>query len=273
MSGWADDSDGLHRTLNSHVGVNMATGSRSNSMNSNTGQADFGFMPTNYGRPTGGSPRPQEFGGGNNGVGVSLGGNGGGGPLHSLDDTQSGLHRTRFGHPSDDLPLLEELGIVPSHIRSKATAVLHPLRKVSADTSEGTDLAGPIVFAVLLALLLSLQGKVQFSAIYGLSLFGILGFRALLGLMSDEPVCLLLIVSTLGYCLIPIVLLACVQTVLFWIIGISSAILPLAFGAIAWSGWCGSQMFAAAFHMNQQRFLIFYPMLIFYAVFAALTIF
>eukprot|EP00164_Ancoracysta_twista_P031240 GFYU01064650.1.p1 GENE.GFYU01064650.1~~GFYU01064650.1.p1 ORF type:complete len:249 (+),score=6.92 GFYU01064650.1:63-809(+) len=248
----------------------MAGGSRSNSVNSN-GQADFGFMPTNYTRQNT-SPRPHEFTGGG---GVAAGGGGGHNLGHNatLGDPQGSLHRTRFGHPADDLPLLEELGIVPSHIRSKATAVLHPLRKVSTDTSEGTDLAGPVVFAVILALLLSLQGKVQFSAIYGLSLFGILGFKALLGLMSEEPVCSLLIISTLGYCLIPILLLACVQTILFWIVGVTSAILPLAFVVITWSGWCGAQMFAAAFHMSQQKFLILYPLLIFYAVFAALTIF
>eukprot|EP00758_Cryptobia_borreli_P011400 Tbor_TRINITY_DN5650_c3_g7::TRINITY_DN5650_c3_g7_i1::g.9014::m.9014/K20363/YIP1, YIPF5; protein transport protein YIP1 len=186
------------------------------------------------------------------------------------------IYRTRFGCPEDDLPIMQELGIYPSHITAKAAAVLYPFNKVSSDTTQDTDLAGPVVFAVSLGFLLSLQGKVQFSAIYTLSLLGVMGFRVLLGLMeasSASSVNVQLIVSTLGYCMIPNLLLAIIQTVLFWLIGSAGVMLPIAFIFITWSGWCASKMFSIAFGMEQQKYLILYPLLIFYSLFAALTIF
>lgn len=179
----------------------------------------------------------------------------------------------RFGYPEDDLPLLEELGINPSHIKAKAIAVLHPLGRMREEAISDPDLAGPFVFAILLGFLLSLQGKVQFSAIYGLSSLGMFGFRILIGLMSDDDVRILHIVSTLGYCLLPNLVLAVVQTVLWWATGSHKLALPFAAVTISWSAWCACQMFAKLFGMESQRFLLLYPLAVFYSVFAALTIF
>ena len=49
-------------------------------------------------------------------------------------------------------PLLEELGVSFSHIYSKVVAVLMLNRPISADVLRDADLAGPIVFCVLLGL-------------------------------------------------------------------------------------------------------------------------
>eukprot|EP00744_Colponema_vietnamica_P011835 GILI01016627.1.p1 GENE.GILI01016627.1~~GILI01016627.1.p1 ORF type:complete len:314 (-),score=23.88 GILI01016627.1:57-998(-) len=179
----------------------------------------------------------------------------------------------RFGHPEDDLPLLEELGIHSGHIKGKAIAVLHPLGRMRDEAIQDPDLAGPFVFAVVLGFLLSLQGKVQFSAIYGLSSLGMFAFRILIGLMSDEDVRILHIVSTLGYCLLPNLILATVQTVLLWATGSHRLALPFALCTVLWSAWCACQMFAKLYSMEHQRFLLLYPLTMFYSVFAAMTIF
>jgi hypothetical protein len=179
----------------------------------------------------------------------------------------------RFGDPADDRPLLEELGIFPSHIRAKAAAVLHPMRKMNAEVVEDTDLAGPLIFALVLGFMLSLQGKIQFGAIYTVSLMGILVAKALLTLMSDQPVRVQFVISTLGYCLLPNILLALAQTFKYWVWGTGGVMVPVALVVIAWSGWCAAQMFVEALAMQEQRYLLLYPCLLFYAAFAALTIF
>jgi hypothetical protein len=180
----------------------------------------------------------------------------------------------RFGDPRDDLPLLEELGIYPSHILKKSLAVLHPFRTMAIETVEDSDVAGPLVFTQLLGFMLTLQGKLHFGAIYGLSMLGILLSQCLLSLMSDEPVQLQLVISTLGYCLLPNAVLAVFSTRHYWFVGRSAGIvLPLALAIIAWSAWCATSMFTQAFRLQHCRFLILYPATLFYAVFAALTIF
>jgi hypothetical protein len=180
----------------------------------------------------------------------------------------------RFGDPADDLPLLEELGIFPAHIFAKSQAVLHPMRHMNDDVVEDSDLAGPLCFCVILAFLLTLQGKMHFGAIYGLSVLGALFAQGLLTLMSDTTVRLQLVISSLGYCLLPNLILAVVSTLHLWVVGTAVGImLPLSLLTVAWSAWCCTKMFTQAFVLDQQRFLVLYPVTLFYAVFAAITIF
>jgi hypothetical protein len=191
-------------------------------------------------------------------------------PSYSSDDASL----NRFGDPRDDLPLLEELGIFPSHIIAKSAAVLHPFRAMATETVEDSDIAGPLCFTIALACLLTLQGKLHFGAIYGLSVMGILMAHGLLSLMSEAPVHLQLVISTLGYCLLPNFILATFSTIHAWFVGRSpGAMLPLSFAMVAWSAWCATGMFTQAFRLQHAKFLVLYPTTLFYAVFAALTIF
>lgn len=205
------------------------------------------------------------------------------------EDAPRPLHQTRFGCPEDDLPLLEELGVFPAHIWQKAKAVLNPFKQMPMDSVEDTDLAGPLAFAVTLAFLLSLQGKIQFSAIYSLSVLGVTLFKLLLTFMHNAHggnaggsggggggggVPLQFIISSLGYALLPSLVLALLRTVQFWVAGSHSTfLLPLAFLVIAWSSWCATSLIVRGMNMESQRYLILYPMVLFYALFAALTIF
>lgn len=177
-------------------------------------------------------------------------------------------------------PLLEELGIRPSHIRDKVILVLNPFSQVSGSSHElcmDEDLAGPITFVVALGFLLTLQGKVHFGAIYGTSVVGILLSYFLLTMMSREvPVRTTLVVSTLGYCLLPDLLLAIFVTLHMVFVGGGSVgvFLPmLCLVTVTWSAWCAMKIFAEAFQLDHAKYLILYPSFLFYAVFAAITMF
>lgn len=57
----------------------------------------------------------------------------------------------------------------------------------------------------------SQSGKVQFGYIYGVSFLGCVCMWLVLNLMSSQSVSVSCVVSVLGYCLLPMVLLSCVS--------------------------------------------------------------
>ena len=61
--------------------------------------------------------------------------------------------------------------------------------------------------------LLLLVGKVHFNYIYGIGVLGCLAMYGLLTLMSMAPVPPAVVVSVLGYCILPIVMLSAVSVV------------------------------------------------------------
>ena len=61
--------------------------------------------------------------------------------------------------------------------------------------------------------LLLLVGKVHFNYIYGIGVLGCLAMYGLLTLMSMAPVPVAVVVSVLGYCILPIVMLSAVSVV------------------------------------------------------------
>lgn len=170
----------------------------------------------------------------------------------------------------DEPPLLEELGINPDHIIQKTLAVLNPFRITNANILQDTDLAGPLVFCLALGGLLLLSGKVHFSYIYGIGVMGCLAVYALLSLMAVSGVTLGIVVSVLGYCLLPMVMLSGVNIVLS-LQGLVGFVLTGL--AIAWCSFSASKLFVTAFSMNHQQPLVAYPCALLYGVFALITIF
>ena len=178
-------------------------------------------------------------------------------------------------------PLLQELGIDFSDIRSKTTAVLHPLNGTGlgfgsmgeadlAAVMDDYDLAGPIVFAATLAFLLLLAGKVHFGVIYGVGSLGCAAVFLLLNLMSEQGVNVYLVASVLGYCLLPIVGLSALAP----LVDLASWLgLCLSAFAVLWCSASASSMFVARLGMRQQRWLLFYPILLHYSTFALITMF
>ncbi len=187
------------------------------------------------------------------------------------------------GEPS----LMEELGINISHICSKSLSVLNPLTDIQRDWVQETDLAGPLLISVLFPIVLLFSGKVHFNAIYGIAVTGTIAGYMLMNAMSSggssvstsatgspslgsNSISIYQTASILGYCMIPILLLASLSAVLR---------LRNAFGyclgvvVVVWSAGVASKTFVAVLGMKNQYFLIAYPLLLLYGMLALLTIF
>ncbi|CAH7677429.1 vesicle-mediated transporter [Phakopsora pachyrhizi] len=167
-------------------------------------------------------------------------------------------------------PLLEELGINFDHIKRKSFAVLNPFRTIDQHLMDDTDLAGPLVFCFCFAMFLLFSGKPQFGYIYGLALLGDFTLYLLLNLMSETGIDAYRVASVLGYCLLPLVLLSFV-TVIASLDGILGYLLSAL--SIFWCSYSASGIFVSVLQMSEQRILVAYPVGLFYATFALLSVF
>jgi hypothetical protein len=175
----------------------------------------------------------------------------------------------------DEKPLLEELGVDFDHIKRKLTMVVNPLQKVSVQMAQDGDLAGPFFFCIALGCLLLLTGKVHFGYIFGMGMAGCISLFLLLNVMSEKVVDFQYTVSTLGYCLCPTIILGGWRL----LAGIGLNILPwwmtfpMGIGLIGWSSMCATNIFVDGLGMDDQRYLILYPVFLLYSMFAIISIF
>ncbi|XP_064637651.1 protein YIPF5-like [Lineus longissimus] len=240
--------------------------------------------------------------------GYDLGGGGGGGQEYTPQDTQfgqfdynsqsygydqSGYDQSGYGQQvgspyagsiltpdpvgppgvdnfEDELPLMEELGINFNHIIQKTLAVLNPLKEPDTSILNDTDLAGPLVFCLAFGGTLLLSGKVQFGYIYGLGLVGCLAMYCLLNMMSLTGVNASGVVSVLGYCLLPMVMLS-VVAILLSLKGMIGIVLTAL--TVGWCSLSASKLFVTSLAMDHQQPLVAYPCALVYGVFALLTVF
>ena len=174
------------------------------------------------------------------------------------------------GEP-DEPPILEELGINFSHICRKTLMVLAPRRsKLDQEVINDSDFAGPIIFCLVLATLLLLKGKVYFGYIYGVFMVGLCGMWGVLNLMSARGIDIYRAASIMGYCLLPLVILAALSVP----IDLRGALgLVLSLAAIAWCSNAAALFFVVALEADDQRWLIAYPVMLFYTCFALFAVF
>lgn len=150
-------------------------------------------------------------------------------------------------------------------------------------------------------------GKVTFSYIYGIGVLGCLAFYCLLSLMATSIVTLSNVISVLGYCLLPMVVLSGINVLITiqWVDKIwkklngkiktdfihyfSSSLtyqyesttryhsgivgLVLTGFSILWCALSASKLFVTSLAMDRQQILVAYPAALFYGVFALITIF
>jgi len=174
-------------------------------------------------------------------------------------------------------PLLEELGINLDHIRTKSLAVLLPMKyaknNIDSTIMEDDDMAGPLAFILLLGGELLLAAKMNFGYIYGLSLFGCFAMTLMLNLLSPtDSISMWTVLSVLGYSLLPVNTLAGVN-VLYRIRHMGSVGVVLAVLTIAWCACSSTRLFERGCGLRDQRFLVAYPVALFYSAFVMLTIF
>jgi len=170
----------------------------------------------------------------------------------------------------DEPPLLEELGINFDHIIQKTWAVLNPFQDTDASILQDTDLAGPLVFCLSFGGLLLLAGKVHFNYIYGIGVLGCVGMYFLLNLMALAGVSIGIVISVLGYCLLPMVGLAGIG-VLLPLGGLLGMVVTAL--AVGWCSLAASKLFVTALSMDNQQPLVAYPCAMVYGVFALLAVF
>jgi len=171
---------------------------------------------------------------------------------------------------ANEPPLLEELGINPEHIVQKTLTVLNPFRTTRTDVAGDADLAGPLVFCLAFGSLLLLSGKIHFNYIYGIGAMGCVANYGLLSLMSTAPVSFTVVVSVLGYCILPIVALSALSILISLTGPIGTVVTAI---AVIWSSLSASGLFVTAFEMEHQQPLVAYPCSMLYAVFALITMF
>lgn len=178
----------------------------------------------------------------------------------------------------DESPLLDELEIYPDRILEKTLAVLNPFHGQSkADDANfllrDTDIAGPIAFCLALAVCLFLSGnKAHFGYVYGLSVMSVILMYFLLALMSrtEGVFTILSVASVLGYCMLPMVVLAGlgIFLTLDGTVGLSVSGI-----AVIWSALSASRLFVTMSGDAEQRPLIAYPCALVNGVFALLVLF
>ena len=170
----------------------------------------------------------------------------------------------------EEPPLLEELGINPQSIKNKILGVI-TLKRIDKKFLEDSDMAGPLLIFLLFAFSSVLQYKINFGYIYGISVFGSILVFLLLNLMSkNNGILLYNTISVLGYCLIPIVLLSFIAVFLDMKNVLGGVI---AFCAIVLSSLNASRFFEIGLDMYSQRWIIFYPVALFYTCFVLVTIY
>ena len=193
-------------------------------------------------------------------------------PNYNYTAGSSGSFWSAFGTGgfADEPPLLEELGLNFGHIKTKSLAVLNPFRTVPHTIMDDTDLAGPLLFIFLFGTFLLLSRKAHFGYIYGVGVMGVVSIYLILNLMSENGIDWSRTASVLGYCLLPMVMLSGFSVVLKLdnIIGTALTVI-----SILWCTYSSSGMFSSVLHLNEQRFLVAYPVGLFYACFALMTFF
>lgn len=178
-------------------------------------------------------------------------------------------------------PLLEELGIDFDKIVSKTISVLNPAQRVTRHMMYSTsihtgqeeadsDMAGPILVALALGAAMLLRGKVHFGYIYGIGLFGCCSLWLVMTLMSHKGVDIYQTSSILGYCLLPMVLLAFFSA---FLATTGHLMFLLTVLAVAWCTWRASEMMVLAMDVQHERLLVAYPIGLFYACFALISVF
>lgn len=172
--------------------------------------------------------------------------------------------------PNEELPLLEELGINPQVIKEKMMSVVM-VNKVNKQVLDNADMTGPLLIFIAFCFSLVLQKKTHFGYIYGTTLFGGFIINILMNLMSrKESILLYNTISVLGYCMIPIVFTSFVGLIidLKAIVGLCMCI-----ASIVMASYTASNFFEVVLQMNSQKWLIFYPLMLFYTSFLLVTMY
>lgn len=174
-------------------------------------------------------------------------------------------------------PLLDELEIYPDRILKKSLLILNPFEDNetlhdSLISIHESDLAGPVVFCLLLGVSLFVAGSnAHFGYIYGLSMISVCGMYALLWMLSShQSLTFVRVASVLGYGILPVVWLSLLNIFLSLnsTCGITVVVVSLTLSSMG-----TSRMLCLMTDDVDKRLLIAYPCTLIYIAFAFFVLF
>lgn len=207
------------------------------------------------------------------GAGGGMGGAGGGGmaPQQQMNNPPPAYIPPEEDYANEP-PLLEELGINIGSVISKAKCVANPFSTIPATFADDADMTGPVLLGVLLGFAHMVQQKMQFGVIYSQMIVGCLSVYFIFNLMSERGIDLYRSVSVLGYSLLPIVILS-ILAPLKRFATLRFLLFPLASGCVVWSSATAAKIFVAVLDLQEQFWLVFYPLALLYSSFVIITVF
>ncbi|KAL4512775.1 hypothetical protein ABPG72_017460 [Tetrahymena utriculariae] len=194
---------------------------------------------------------------------------------------QSQLYQQQLGYtnlgfdpnnvdPDNEPPLLVELGVDLNSIKVRTLSVLK-FKKCDIQFLEDPDMSGPIILGFVFGFLLLLSGKMQFGYVYGFGISGTVAMYCIMNFLSmHKEIPLYNTLSILGYCLMPVIILSFFNVFisLRFSLGYIFALL-----SILWSTYAATNFFNELIHQQHQKYLVAYPVFLFYSIFVLLTIF
>ena len=145
-------------------------------------------------------------------------------------------------------------------------------RGFDCELAKEHDMAGTLVIIGVFGFLLMLRGKIEFGNIYGFGLCGCFAICALINLLTKRGVYVQFYatICTLGYCLLPFVFLAAAALFIDLMHPVGMFI---GLFIVMWAAVSATRFFEQMQDMRDQRYLIMYPIILFYCVFVLLTVF
>jgi protein YIPF5/7 len=133
------------------------------------------------------------------------------------------------------------------------------------------DMGGPLAIVSLMGFFLMLSGKLHFGYLYGIGIVGCVAAWLLVNAISPKGgIDLYTTVSILGYGLLPAVLLSAIAVVVELKSGLG---MTLAAVCIMWCTATASRFFSVGIDLENQRWLVAYPIALIYVCFATLAVF
>lgn len=167
--------------------------------------------------------------------------------------------------------LLAELEIEPDKIKNKFIAIMTYRGLNNMEIALYHDMAGPLLVIFLFGLSFLFKGRMEFGNIYGFSLTGCIGLFCIINLLSKpgQYAELYSCISILGYSLLPFCFLAVMSIFIDMnnVVGYSAC----AF-FVLWSTMTATKMFEYTLDMEDKKYLIAYPIVLFYGIFVQLTV-
>jgi hypothetical protein len=202
-------------------------------------------------------------------------------PSAAMQQQQSQGGAANDSYPSieDEAPLLEELGINIQHMVLKTKAVVFPFSRFGGDQidphaiCQDGDLPGPVALLLLLGGEMVMAGKLQFGYIYIYGLFGCLSMTLVVNLISPtDAVSFWTVMSIMGYALLPVNILGLIKIFVINLFNMQTLGAILGGLTILWSTMASTRLLELGCDLRDQRYLIMYPLLLFYSAFVMMTI-